>query len=734
MKKLLLATAVAALTTASFALTRLPTYEQVAGLSNQVSAVRDKLDFGVIPSVDNLKATLEALKIEFSKNRICEVTIRLNADGTDYELPASETERAKLLEGAKLVFEQQGIDTPLVASLTSLTNAVWRQTLYVTDASTYSLNVASGVLGRSDQCGYGIAAVSARLQTGGNVTIDLTTHSVTGEVVEVARVQPYTTAASPSGASFLATRITTSGGTVWHTGGYAYDNSWVDQSFTKVVIHDCPANGEPQARVVSDGGTAENSIDLMQRLECLRSIKLVSADFAYGNTTITSNMFVRFKPVYVKTVRERVPIHTFDENGVRVATVPTDCIVKFFCDQKLDADYHLLPLFERYETQEDNSVVTTPLPYGYIARYPIQTQNVSIDGTSYAIARSKSDASREVGATRANFLAYCKNVNRMNVTIHADGESDVVVSANSDPRFASMCSIADIDFISNFAYLFFGANVQATMPGICTSAVSSSSNGATDYIVRQGIWTGAANTASTQNSCVFLGVEDATWSSTGWMHPDWINLWKRIVTTDATGAIAQNTTTNVFLFCQDRLLYNPCNSSTNYNNTTTTEEYLLANGYRYVTFLPSAGSNNKYRLGYDESVVMRDAFLPAADNTQENISMGASDYMWQGSAPATIANFSASTAYSIGSYVLYDGVVYKALDSVAAGAWNSAQWQLQSNQTITLRNWYMVARGTYRNSGSYLGIASVHAYSALSASTGGNWRARLSLQPVPAAE
>ena len=445
-----------------------------------------------------------------------------------------------------------------------------------------------------------------------------------------------------------------------------------------------------------------------------------------GNLVVAQGV----EPIAVKGMRN----HTFDENGVRVATVPTDCIVKFFCDQKLDADYHLLPLFERYETQEDSSVVTTPLPYGYIARYPIQTQNVSIDGTSYAIARSKSDASREVGATRASFLAYCKNVNRMNVTIHADGESDVVVSANSDPRFASMCSIADIDFISNFAYLFFGANVQATMPGICTTAVSSSSNGATDYIVRQGIWTGAANTASTQNSCVFLGVEDATWSSTGWMHPDWINLWKRIITTDATGAIAQNTTTNVFLFCQDRLLYNPCNSSANYNNTTTTEEYLLANGYRYVTFTPSAGSGYKYRLGYDESVVMRDAFLFAADNTQENISIGASDYMWQGSAPATIANFSTSTAYSIGSYVLYDGVVYKALDSVAAGAWNSAQWQLQSNQTITLRNWYMVARGYHRGYGSYLGIACVNAGNALSHSGGGTWRARLSLQPVPAAE
>lgn len=667
--------------------------------------------------------------------KICRVKVRLNPPGSTYALPDDVSTRADLLKGAEVIFTPMGSKQVYTSKITSLEDFAVQFTVHVSDAALIRPSGIAVKFGRSATCAYAVSSSAIMLTPGGDLTVDMLSEAVSGTVVEVGRAQLWNPTANDAGASFIVTRITDAAGTRTLFGGFAADGeTWVDKSLTKVVIHDCPKDGttplSPVERIVATGGSSD-AVDVMQRLACLRNIKMVNVKFTGTSATLDENKFIRYERVYTKTEQTVLDVPTYDESGNVAQITPRTCIVKWFCDTPAEADYHLHPLFERYETQEDGSVSVTPLTYGYIARYPIKINNLAIDGLgTVAVAASKSDGSKEVGATRANFLTYCRRLNATKVTIEADGEEDIVIEANSDERLVSMTNISEIDFLSAMAYLMFGVNVQATLPGIMTSAVASTTNGTTDYIVEQGIWTGAPDTTAQNNSMVFLGVEDGTWSSTGWMHPDWINVWKRIITTDENGAIVTNTTEHIFLFCADRAKYNPCNSSKNYDNVTASEEELKINGYREVSFPPANGSGYKRRLGYDSSPVMRDAFLPTQDVSQPNVNMGACDYFYDGSAPASPAAFSASTSYAVGTYVMYDSKVYLCTDAHNAGAWDATHFTLQANATVVLRNWYMVARGHYRGYGASLGIAYVNAGNALSNSNGTYWRSRISLQPL----
>ena len=331
--------------------------------------------------------------------------------------------------------------------------------------------------------------------------------------------------------------------------------------------------------------------------------------------------------------------------------------------------------------------------------------NVTIDGVATAMMTTKSDSSREVGASRTSFLARARNNNKMSVSVAIEGEeSPRTFAANADARLFSMAGLAEDSFIGMFAYLFFGANVQASLPGIMTNAVSSTSNGATDYILAAGVWNGAKNTASGQNSIIFLGIEDANWSSTGCMLPDITAISARIIETDASAEILTNTTESYFIYALDRLDYLPGDSNANYNITTkdpdtqqqiTSPAWFLGHGYRRADFPKNTGSATMRRIGWDDSQLIRDALIFTTRTADENINMAGCDYSWNVSYP-------------------------------------SAPGTLPASATVELYNWLLVARGNNRNNGSGLGIASLYANNALSTSHGGYWRSRPSLQLSPA--
>lgn len=738
MKKLLVMTAAVAAMVIEGAVVRTaaPTYAQSGYISNRVdgiavdlAAVAEKVNFGVTPSLNNIKATLEALKVEFAKNRIATLTIRLNAPGTLFEVPSDPTEYREVMEGAYIQFEQQGLETPTVAYLDSLTNVVWQQTVYCTDASAALASRISAKLGDSMTCGYAVASQYTRLNDGDNITVDLTTHKVVGEHAQICRVQPYEVNANGvanSGESYIAVKTLTPTGTVWRSGQYI-DGLWQDGSLVKTVIWDCPGD-QVIERVLEDGGSVD-AIDLMQTLNILRNIKIVYADFTGGSANILSNQFVRFDPVYIKTVREKVPVKVTTDN--MTATVWCDSVVKCFCDEQLDAGYHLPGAFQRYERQQDDSIMVTDRQHAYIARYPIQFQTITIDGVSRSVARSLPDGSSEVGAERETFLDRCRAITNLTITIHAAGEEDLVIPAKSDGRVMSMAGMNDDALLASLSYLLLGANPQASLPGRMTSSgVASTKNGQSDYIVAKGIWNGAWATSQMTNTIVCMGVEDGTWSSTGWMWPDVTSLSKRVMLTDGTGVVTNGAPLiDGWIYALDRLDYRPCRSSANYNNITTTEADLLANGYKWASFYWGVnGSPNSavQRMGLDTTYGIRDAFIPAYPRTaDDNIRVG-SDGVWH-SLQAAPGNYSTSTAYGSGALCYHDSKLYQANTAMTAGTWNVENWDLQDSREVVARSWFMVARGNNRNNGSNLGLGCVNANNALSNSNGNNWRARLSL-------
>lgn len=271
------------------------------------------------------------------------------------------------------------------------------------------------------------------------------------------------------------------------------------------------------------------------------------------------------------------------------------------------------------------------------------------------------------------------------------------------------------------SYLYFGVNVQGSastvdesvniFPGICTSAVAATTNGATDYIVDPvnhaawgfNVWTGAANTRSCVNSIVFLGVEDGLWSSTGWYWEDVTMVTRRTFTTAVDGTPSYADSTG-FLFAQDAADVEPGESDLT-NETTELESSsyegrLKAAGYRSVD---GAGLNSAaywYRSISDSSEVLRDACLPALSQDQYALNCGACDYFYRGGTPADFGTFATTAAYAVGEYVKYGGKLYMCVEAHAAGAWNDDHFELCVSRTITRRSYWLVSLGYNRHSGA----------------------------------
>lgn len=695
--------------------------------TGDVTGARDVIT-NAISSVQSTVNDLSSFSVAVAPlPQTCIVDVTLNGS-TGYELPTNATELSELASGAKLTLSIPGWANPISASVPSLVGCKVRFIAPIS-AGTSINGYLTLSLGSSGTCAYGAVKTPVVVASGVVRNVALQTIALTGTTVEVARIQPWNSTATGDGASFIGTRITTKSGTRFIYGGYGPDGAWVDQSLTKVTIYDCPKDSDgnpltPVARSISTGGGG-NAVELSDRLNCLKNMKIVYATFS-GTTSLTNNEFVRYDPLWVKTEKATIPVPTFDASGNAVSTQNLVCLIKWFCNTQADADYHLHPLFVRYQRNASGGYDETALAHGYIARYPIKVYDLTTSSQTISVGGSLPDSSREVGASRMQFLGYCTAINQTDITISAAGETNLTIAAGSDARCASMCNLADISFLQSLGYLMFGVNVQSYLPGVSVGSASSTTNGATAYMSAEGVWTGAQDTTSASNPIIFLGIEDGLWSSTGWMHPDQTAVWRRTTTTDATGAISSDATDRFYLFAQDRADYAPSSSS---------DAAMLAAGYRRVSFQPITSSGYGFRVGYDPSVFMRDLFLPSADQAQPNISIGGADYEWSGAFPAVISSYSASLTYAVGSYVTYNSIVYRCATAVtAAEAFDSSKWEAQVSATIQRDNWYMVALGTSRGSGGDLGLFFVFATGSLSYGDGHYWRSRVSLQPFFPAE
>lgn len=660
----------------------------------------------------------------------CIVNVRVNPSGSSYEIPASEEDKAVLLSGAKVLISVAGFANPLEVALTSLEAFVAR--VIVPASDTPLAGTVAVHLGSSETVAYMASSNSFTAQAGAERTVTLTTAQATGTLVELARCQAWNNTAAGDGDSFLMTQITTGSGAVRHVGYYDALNQFHNECKTDISVWKCPkdANGNPDPSnnekiVVIDGG--ENSVDIMQRLACLRSITMADVTFTGDSASLANNKFVRFTgPLYVKTTMENVAIPVKDANGDVVSSQNVYCCVKWYCcDFASDAaataaGYHRHPFFCRY-VRNGNAYTETPTTYGYIARYPIKSNNLVCGGATYALACSQSDNSNEISNTRYGFLDWCRAVNKATITIAVSGEANKVIAANSDSRCASMFELRELSFMQHMAYLFFGCDTQSVLKGICSTtgdAQAQQANGKTDYILSQGIWNGGEDPSLLYKQIVFLGVEGAIWSAPGMMYPNFTSICERITTTNDAGT-PTSTTRNRYIFSTDRADFNP---------ESIDETALMTAGYQDIGFDVASGNT---RQGVSSALVMRDCFLPIADKTVANINVASKDNHWQGGFPAAIANYAAATAYSVNALVVYSNKVYRCNEACTGETPGvSAKWDLVTNETIKAQNYYMVALGNARGNGSSLGAFYVNATNGRSTSYGAGWRSRLSLQEV----
>ena len=713
----------------------------------------------------SVAAHLEAMERIMAANRLATVTVRLNPSGSTYELPSDEASRADLLNGAKIVLREQGVGAPYEAAITSLENFSVTFQLFVTDAAQALYSTVGVVLGRSATAAYACFATRFRLKNGDALTIDITTSAATGDVVEVCRVQPWSdNPASDSdpyrkaGVSFLGTRITTNGATTFHLGHYAQDgHTWVDESLTKVVTWKCPdAVSEPEEVIVGgdDGVDRTNWVDLEDRLAALHGAKDVSVVCRGATADHPAMPFVRFPKCYTK--REKVTLNLpIDDGTGNLVENLVPCMVTWFCDVAADAAYRPMDAYLQPVRQSDDSIAEVEKDFCYISAYPVSNvQNLDVvqeNGTtvSMSCARIKTGEGREyVPGHRGISLERVKPLNWTTITISADGEEDVVLQPDYENRTIFPMGSRHIGFLQQLGYLHFGVNVQGAasatnpenniFPGICTNAVASTTNGATDYIRALGKRTGAADPKAITNSILFCGIEDGLWSSTGCYNENITFVLRRTITTDADGTVLSNATSAQFLYCEDAADLKPVADTAAVNNTDTipeitTEEADSFEGklklLHHYKAMPSTvnTTSSLYRAQDADEPGLRDLCYPTDDTTEENINMGACDEFWKGGYPNYIKAFSASTTYDSGRYVLNGNILYRFTAAHAAGAWTGQDAEVVSNATVVQRKYELVAIGNYRTVGSGLGLWSLHTNGYLAYSFGAYWRLRLAL-------
>ena len=765
MKKLIAFLALALAGIITRADVRLPEYGQVAAISNTVDTIAadyarrtDIPAAPVIPTDYAKEATLTnaaagiiaalpadyatAANLALASDKIdvitaaigstglanlCLVDVSLNPDGATFELPTDSTERAEILSNACIAVTVPGVVDAIKIPLPAL-SGVTKRVMVPFPAGRESRSATISLeLGESATCAYHATPATISLESGAIRTATLLTVQMSGAniVTELARIQPYTSTASDSGDSWLARKVTGPTGTRFHVGYYDANNTFVKDAGVRVDVYTVPTNAASVAdcEVAQAYGSASDQ-DIFELLNVLGQEKLVDVIYT-GDSVAITNKFVRFSPVYVKTTYEDVQIPVHDGNGNTISTRSIPSVIRWFSNTQADSGYHLHSAFVRYERSGD-TFTETPVPYTYIARYPISNASITCGGVSYSIAKSQSDLSQEVGNTRAGFLDRCRNVNNATITIVDPATGDVLqtIAANSDSRAMSMVDVPAMSLVEDLAYLLFGVNAQSHLRGVSVDtadAKEEQKNGKSDYIAALGIKLGGRAPTSAYYNFNFLDIEGGTWSAPGCMFVGWTSVMERTTVTDAEG-VPTSTTQNRYIFSLDRLDHNPGSSDV---------DNLLANGCRWVSF--KVGSNK--RIGMDDSLGMRDAKLYCADQTVKNVNYAAVDAHWQGSAPSAIANYSATATYNENAYAIYDGKLYQCVTPVTtAEAFDSEKWSLQTSKTIIARSCFMVARGLARHNGASLGPLSLNANNGLAHSNGNSWRSRLSLQPLPAAE
>ena len=132
---------------------------------------------------------------------------------------------------------------------------------------------------------------------------------------------------------------------------------------------------------------------------------------------------------------------------------------------------------------------------------------------------------------------------------------------------------------------------------------------------------------------------------------------------------------------------------------------------------------------------MRDVYLPGENQDQANLNIGGCDYAYIADYNSNIGTFSDKSSYSVGTYVIYEGKLYKCTvehkgTSSTPLAWDATHFTVVANETVTLRNYWLVGLGAFRFISSYSGAFYVDSSAALTFVSGFDCRARPFLRVI----
>lgn len=540
------------------------------------------------------------------------VTVNFNPADSTYWLPESEEDRQALLNGAVLLLSVRmgsGGDKSYSVPITDLEHSVYAFRVEGIEG-THTVRVTAH-FGTTDAI---CVPVSITVSGGLETTTTMTSIKKRGIFRAFGRAQLFTGESNDALTSYPIVMTITDGVPSYAFGHFDSAGKFVSTCGVKVQLGYWDEVLETAGVRTVDGDVSENAVPLENFLNAFGGIRLTT--LKVGTGTPVDDVYVELPKAYTK--REVIPlsVDTLNSSGAVASTATNNYVIHWLADEGYDATWHVHTAFQRDVFNTTTGEYDTPIDLDkiLIQRY-----------ASAASGYSQSDGSIEVAGSQATWWNTYKNKNSLPVKYTDVAGVEHTFAANADERRFHGTGYKQISYIQLCAYLWLGVNVQGTLQGICTnsSGRTSTYNGDSDVLIQNcGLFAGFCTTSgSTKNynpnnrTIVFMGFEDALWSSTGWIAGDVI---AGYVTDENLNSFVE------LYYCRDPKKVTPGTG----NKTT-----LLANGY---TIIPAnyLGGVNRRQIAMD-GVSVRDLFFPVNDASNENLTVATTDAIWQTTAQAT---------------------------------------------------------------------------------------------------
>lgn len=583
----------------------------------------------------------------------CVVNCTLNPTGADYWLPSDAAQKEAMLYGATATLHIEGNEDDYTVPVTSLTNFTARFKAYVTRKAAASVEFHFGArYALATKTTFSVAPqTTVAAQT-------LTSKALVETRLAFGRAQLFDGTAANAITTYPVARYYNEDGTYTERIGYFDDDNggaFVSQTGIKLSLWNKPDASTAATEVVIDDGGGTGAVNLLDAMKCFRDNRVMNI-----TASSVAQVMAMFPKVYTK--REKTTISIPHRSGGVETGTPTSvqCVILWISDYLIDATWHLHGAF--IETRRGSEDVE--LDEIGISRYKVNSNYNSVSGQA------------GLGTTRGNYRDNIKAKNSSETSWTDQFGIAHTLAANGSPRRWAMIGYREECLLQLYGFMWFGPDSQNGLHGndglrgICTTVApdpGQPNSGGTDFIVDAGIKVGATDNDSPRGLTTFLGIENPFSAQEGTMMGD---------VTAVAYRDANDVAVNTLIIALDRNDYDPASDA--YDNLISNGYHELRTNYTNGETLYLSDMNRQANLTAE---IERDLFFPTRTKTDENITVGGVDTLWNNSVPA-------------------------------------------SGTASTTKNFKMVALGNFRTYGSGLGAFSLSAGYELGYSFGGYWRSR----------